>query len=76
MITENDRQKVRRILSDPMGALVPERLIASLIEPIATAIAQERERCAQVAELPFGPGLADRDDYWQPRIAAAIRALD
>lgn len=40
------------------------------------AVAAERERCAQVAESPFGPGLADRDDYWQPRIAAAIRALD
>ena len=42
----------------------------------ADARRAEWERCAQVAEQPLGPGLSGRDDYWQPAIAAAIRALD
>ena len=49
------------------------RLVTDAMNAVA---ALERERCAQVADAPFGPFVGDHDDYWQPRIAAAIRALD
>lgn len=67
------REALLRCINKPLWleAYQPEIVVA-----IRAAIAAERERCARVAESPFGPGLADRDDYWQPRIAAAIRALE
>jgi hypothetical protein len=58
------------------GHIIPQPLFLgrSIAAAIRAAIAEEREACAQTAEAAFGSGLSDRDDYWQPRIAAAIRA--
>jgi len=53
----------------------PERLERAISAALRAAYAAGLEQAAQIAEAPFGPGLSDRDDYWQPRIAYAIRLL-
>lgn len=54
--------------------LMTTEALEAIEQRIAAAIIAEREHCATIAEGPFGPGLADRDDYWGPKIAAAIRS--